>query len=55
MNGPIRIMGGVYYIFKIFLIELVAIQYHWTLDSSSLYLARPTDSPKYSTDLSNSQ
>ena len=27
-----------------FLIEWVALQYHWTLDSSCLYLARPTDS-----------
>ena len=35
-----------------FLIESVAIQYHWTLDSSCLYmyLARHTDSPNYSTD-----
>ena len=30
-----------------FLIEWVTIQYHWTLDSSCLYLVRPSDSPKY--------
>jgi hypothetical protein len=29
----------------------VAIKYHWTLDSPCLYLAYPSDSPKYSTDL----
>ena len=40
-------MGGMY---DILLIEWVAIQYHWTLDSPCLYLARPTDLIKYSTD-----
>ena len=29
--------------------EWEAIQYHWTLDSSCLYLARSSDSPKHNT------
>ena len=35
------------------LIEWVAIQYHYTLDLTCLYLARPLDLPKYSTDAFN--
>ena len=50
MNRPFRIMGAVY---DEFLIEWVAIQYYCTPDSSCLYLARLSDSPKYSTDSSN--
>ena len=38
-----------------FLIEWVAIPYHWTLDSPCLYLARPMHSLKYITDSSNIQ
>ena len=32
------------------LIEWVAVQYHWTLDSSCWNLSHPLDSLKYSTD-----
>ena len=38
-----------------FLIECVAIQYHWILDESLLVLACPRDSPIYSTDSSDIQ
>ena len=47
------IMGAWCTIYNKFLIGWVAIQYHWTLDSSCLYLARPSDSAKYCTDSSN--
>ena len=49
------IMAAWHTIYNKFLIEWVAVQYHWTLDLSCLYLARPSDSPKYGTDSSNIQ
>ena len=47
------IMGAWRTIYNKFLIGWVDVQYHWTLDSSCLYLARSSDSPKYYTDSSN--
>ena len=49
------IMAAWYTIYNKFLIGWVAVQYHCTLDSSCLYLARPSDSLKYRTDSSNIQ
>ena len=40
------IMGAWCTVHNKFLIGWAAIQYHWTLGSSCLYLAHPSDSPK---------
>ena len=44
MNRPFRIMGAGVTLYNKFLIEWVAIQYHYTFNSLCLYLACPINS-----------